>query len=155
MTYHTIKLIHLLALFVWVGGMIFSHLSLRKPMAMLPAEVRVPFARRVLLRFFNAVSVSAALVLLSGLWMIGRTARQMSRNGLPFEMPWSWAAMATLGIVMVVIFLHIRIVLYRRVAKAVKSSDWSAGVLALTSMHHWMTTNLGLGLFIIVIVVLG
>src|SRR5699024_9433134 len=109
MTYSFFKLIHLLALFVWVGGMIFSHFFLRKPLATLPAVQRFPFVQHVMRRFFNAVSVSVVLVFLTGLWMIGRTARQMSNAGLSFQAPWSWTAMAVLGLVMIAIFVIVRI----------------------------------------------
>lgn len=155
MTYQVIKLIHLLSLFVWIGGMMFSHFSLRKPLAMLALDQRVPFVRQVMLRFLNAVSISVVLVLLSGLWMIGRTARQFARTGLTFEMPWSWTFMATFGIIMIAIFGHIRVVLYRRLSQSVKSADWTSGAAAINSIRQWMAVNLGLGVLIIVVAVLG
>ena len=155
MTYQLLKLIHLLSLFVWVGGMVFSHYFLRKPLATLPAGQRFPLIHHVLRRFFNAVSVSVVLVLLTGLWMIGRTAKQMSRSGIAFEAPWSWTAMALLGLIMMAIFLYIRVVSYRQLGRAVKTSDWTRAGAALTTIRQWVAVNMGLGILVTVIAVLG
>lgn len=155
MTYQLLKLIHLLSLYVWVGGMIFSHYFLRKPLATLPAAQRFPLIQHVLRRFFNAVSVAVVLVLLTGLWMIGRTAKQMSRAGLNFEAPWSWTAMAMLGLIMILIFLYIRAVPYRRLGRAVKASDWTRAGDALTTIRQWVAVNVGLGIAVTAIGVLG
>lgn len=155
MTYQFLKLIHLLSLVLWIGGMVFSHYFLRKPVATLPAVQRFPFMHHVLRRFFNAVAVSAVLVLLSGLWMIGRSARQMSRSGLAFEMPWSWTAMAVLGIIMIAIFGYIRLVLYPRFSRAVKASDTTASASALAAIRPWVAFNMSLGILVIVVAVLG
>ena len=154
MTYQLLKLIHLLSLFVWIGGMIFSHYSLRKPLMALPAAQRFPFAHHVLKRFFTAVSVSAVLVLLTGLWMIGRTAKQLSRNSVTFEMPWSWTLMAMLGIIMIIIFVYIRAVLFRRQGRAVKTSDWTAAGGALAVIRQWVAVNLWLGIVATIVVML-
>lgn len=155
MTYQLLKLIHLLSLFVWVGGMIFSHYFLRKPLATLPSAQRFPLLYHVLRRFFNAVSVSVVLVLLTGLWMIGRTAKQMSRSGIAFEAPWSWTAMALLGLIMMAIFVYIRVAPYRKLGRAVKTSDWTRAAAALTTIRQWVAVNMGLGIAVTVIAVLG
>lgn len=155
MTYQIFKLIHLLALFVWVGGMIFTHYFLRKPLATLPAAQRYPFIHHVLRRFFNAVSVSVVLVLLTGLWMIGRTAKQMSRIGMNFEAPWSWTAMAVLGLIMMVIFVYVRLIPYRQLGRAIKLSDWTLAASALSTIRQWVALNMGLGIVVTSIAVLG
>lgn len=155
MTYQFFKLIHLLALFVWVGGMVFTHFFVRKPLATLPAAQRYPFIHHVLRRFFNAVSVSVVLVLLTGLWMIGRTAKHMSRAGIPFEAPWSWTAMALLGLIMIAIFVYVRLAPYRRLGRAVKVSDWTLAATALTAIRQWVAVNMVLGIVVISIGVLG
>lgn len=155
MTYSFFKLIHLLALFVWIGGMFFSHFFLRKPLATLPAAQRFAFVQHVMRRFFNAVSVSVVLVLLTGLWMIGRTAKQMSRAGLSFEAPWSWTAMSVLGVVMILVFVRIRLGPYRRLSRAVKREDWNNAGVALASIRQWIVANIVLGVLVIAIGVMG
>src|SRR5690625_1194860 len=146
MTYLLFKLIHLLSLYVWVGGMIFVHYFLRKPVATLPADQRFPLVHHVLYRFFNAVSVSVILVLLTGLWMIGRTAKQMSRAGIQFEAPWSWTAMAPLGFVMIAIFAYIRLVPYRRLGPAVRQEHCVQTASALATITQWGAGNRVLGI---------
>lgn len=155
MTYLFFKLIHLLALYVWVGGMIFTHFFLRKPLATLPAEQRFPFIHDILRRFFNAVSVSAVLVLLTGLWMIGRTAKHMSRAGISFEAPWSWTVMALLGLIMIAIFIYVRLMPYRRLGRAVRVSDWAQAGTALATVRQWVAVNMVLGIVVTAVGVLG
>ena len=155
MTYLLFKLIHLLSLYVWVGGMIFVHYFLRKPVATLPADQRFPLVHHVLYRFFNAVSVSVILVLLTGLWMIGRTAKQMSRAGIQFEAPWSWTAMAVLGLIMIAIFLYVRLGPYRKLGRALRRTDWALAAHALGTIRQWVLVNMVLGIVVTAIAVLG
>src|SRR5450830_304217 len=76
MFYATLKTIHLLSVIVWIGGMVFAQFFLRPAAATLEAPERVRLMHDVLGRFFNAVLVAAGLALASGLWMMGRIARQ-------------------------------------------------------------------------------
>ena len=71
-----------------------------------PARLRLMHG--ALGRFFRLVLVAALVALGSGLWMIGRVAKETVRAGAGFDMPLSWTIMATLGIVMIAIFGHIR-----------------------------------------------
>jgi uncharacterized membrane protein len=109
----------------------------------------------VLGRFFKAVLVASALVLASGGWMIGRTARQMAQAGVKFNMPIEWMVMSLLGLVMIAIFGHIRFALYKRLSSAVTAAAWPAGGAALASIRTWVTVNLGIGVVIVAVTVLG
>ena len=60
-------------------------------------------------------------------------------------MPLAWTLMATLGLVMVAIFGHIRFALFKRLQRAVALSDWAAGGQALGSIRTWVGVNLALG----------
>jgi len=75
MIYSALKLVHLLSVIVWIGGMVFVHFFLRPAVAALEAPPRVRLMHEVLGRFFRAVLVVASLTLISGLWMIGRVAK--------------------------------------------------------------------------------
>ena len=108
----------------------------------------------VLQRFLGAVSVAVVVVLVSGLWMIGNVARQAVQSGGSFAMPLDWTLMATLGIVMMAIFGHIRFALFRRLQRAVAASDWPAGGQAMAAIRQWVAVNLGLGVAIVVITLL-
>ena len=108
MIYATLKTVHVLSIIVWIGGMVFAHFFLRPALAQIEPPVRLRLMHDVLGRFFRAVLIAALLTLASGVWMLGRVAREVVQSGGSFDMPLSWTIMATLGVVMVAIFLHIR-----------------------------------------------
>lgn len=151
MLYATLKLLHLLAIVVWIGGMVFAHFFLRPAAMQLPPPQRIPLMHGALQRFFSAVLVAVVVVLASGLWMIGRVAKETVQAGLSFNMPLNWTIMATLGIAMMAIFGHIRFALFKRLSQAVSAQDWPAGGAALASIRTWVSVNLALGVLIIVI----
>jgi len=145
----TLKTLHLLSIIVWIGGMVFAHFFLRPAVAPLEAPLRLRLMHDVLGRFFRAVLAASLLTLASGVWMLGRVARQVVQSGGSFEMPLAWTIMAVLGVVMVAIFLHIRFVLYRKLDRAVAASAWAAGGAALARIRTWVSINLGLGIVIL------
>ena len=154
MLYNALKLVHVLSIIVWVGGMVFAHFFLRPAAQSLEPPQRVRLMHDVLQRFFAAVTAAVVLVLGSGLWMIGRVAKETVQAGLSFNMPLDWTIMATLGIVMMGIFGHIRFALFKRLSKAVAAQDWPAGGAALASIRTWVSVNLAIGVVIIVITLL-
>lgn len=155
MFYALLKTIHLLSLMVWIGGMAFAHFFLRPAVAKLEAPERIRLMHDVLGRFFNAVLGAVGLTLLSGLWMIGRVAKQAVQSGGNFAMPLEWTVMAALGIVMMLIFGHIRFALYKRLSRAVTAAAWPAGGAALASIRLWVSINLSLGVVIVAITLSG
>ena len=72
MLYASLKLIHLLSIVVWVGGMVFAHFFLRPATQALEPAVRVRLMHDVLERFFAAVLVAVVLMLASGRQSAGR-----------------------------------------------------------------------------------
>ena len=155
MLYASLKLIHLLSIIVWVGGMVFAHFFLRPALQPLEPAVRVRLMADVLRRFFNAVGVAVLLVLGTGLWMIGNVAKHTVQSGGSFAMPLSWTVMATLGLVMMALFGHIRFALFKRLQRAVAATDWAAGGKALASIRSLVGVNLVLGLLIVVVLLLA
>jgi len=154
MIYASLKTLHLLAIIVWIGGMVFSQFFLRPAVAQLEPPVRLRFMHDVLGRFFRAVLVASLLTLASGLWMLGRVAKQVVQSGGSFDMPLSWTVMAVLGIAMVAIFMHIRFVLYKRFGSCVAAADWTAGGAALVKIRNWVSINLGLGVLVLLVTLL-
>lgn len=154
MLYATLKLLHILSIVVWIGGMVFAHFFLRPAVHQLPPPQRLPLMHCVLQRFFSAVLVAIGVVLVTGLWMIGRVAKESVQAGLSFNMPLDWTIMATLGLVMMAIFGHIRFALFKRLGHAVAAQDWPAGGAVLGSIRTWVSVNLALGVLIIVITLL-
>jgi len=155
MLYAALKAIHLLSLIVWIGGMVFVQFFLRPAVAGVEAPQRVRLMHEVLGRFFNAVLLAAGLVLGSGIWMIGRVAKQAVQSGGNFKMPIEWMVMSVLGVVMVLIFAHIRFALYKRLSRAVTAAAWPAGGAALASIRTWVMVNLVIGVVIVVITQVG
>jgi len=154
MIYAALKLAHLLAIIVWIGGMVFAYFFLRPATLALEPPVRLRLMSDSLGRFFKAALISAVIVLASGLWMIGRVAKESVQAGLGFNMPLSWWIMAVLGVVMVGIFGHIRFALYKRLSQAVATSNWTAGGAALASIRTWVGINLSIGVLIIAVTLL-
>jgi uncharacterized membrane protein len=149
MIYAILKLLHILAIVVWIGGMVFAHFFLRPAAMQLEPPQRIRLMHAALQRFFSAVLVSIGVVRVSGLGMIGRLAKETVQAGLPFNMPLSWHIMAGVGVLMVLIFGHIRFALFKRLSRAVAAKDWPAGGAALASIRTWVGINLGLGVAII------
>jgi uncharacterized membrane protein len=149
--YAALKLVHLLALIVWIGGMAFVLFFLRPAVLALEPPLRLRLMHDVLGRFFKAVLIAAVILLASGLWMIGRVAKESVQAGLGFNMPLSWTIMTVLGIVMIAIFGYIRLVLYKRLTLAVTASNWAAGGAAMASIRTWVGINLAIGLVIIAV----
>jgi uncharacterized membrane protein len=154
MIYASLKLIHILSIVVWVGGMVFSQFFLRPAAIKLEPPLRIRLMHGTLQRFFTAVLAAVVLTLGTGLWMIGRAAKELVQAGLAFNMPLNWTIMATLGIVMIAIFGHIRFALFKRLSNAVAASDWAAGGKALASIRTWVGINLALGIATIAVAVL-
>jgi len=105
----------------------------------------------VLGRFFQAVFVASLLTLASGVWMLGRVAKQVVQSGGSFEMPLAWTVMAILGVVMVAIFMHIRFVLFKRLGQAVAASEWTEGGVAMAQIRRWVLFNLGTGVLVLLV----
>ncbi len=155
MLYSILKTLHLLAVIVWLGGMVFGHFFLRPAAAALEPAVRLRLMHDVLGRFFSAVLVAAVVALASGSWLIGQVARQVVQAGAHFAMPVEWMVMSTLGGLMALIFVYIRWVLYRHLGRAVKGANWADGALALNQIRAWVLVNLGLGVLIVVVTLIG
>ncbi|BCO26279.1 hypothetical protein MIZ03_1159 [Rhodoferax lithotrophicus] len=155
MLYALLKTLHLLSIVVWIGGMVFAHFFLRPAVGMLEPALRVRLMHAVLGRFFNAVLVVALLTLVTGSWMIVNTAAQLAQSEARFRMPLEWMIMATLGMVMMLIFGHIRFVLYKRLGRALQDAAWPKGAAALAQIRLWVMVNLVLGVVIVLVTVLG
>lgn len=145
------KLLHLLAVLIWVGGMFFAHFFLRPSLQVLQAPERVALMHGVLQRFFTWVMVLVVVVLVSGIGMIGSIHAMAAQAGGQFNMPVSWIVMSILGLVMMAVFGHIRFALFKRLDAAVQAKDWPAGGKALESIRKWVSLNLAIGLVIVVV----
>ena len=155
MLYAALKFIHLMAVILWVGGMLFAHCFLRPAAAQLDPPVRLRLMASVLGPFLNAVLAAIVLILFSGALMIGQEASQAAQTGGAFFMPRSWTLMASGGLVMTAIYAYIRFVLYPQLRAAVAAADWPQGGQAMGGIRRWVGINLLLGIAIVAIVFLG
>lgn len=153
MFYAALKTIHLLSVIVWIGGMVFVQFFLRPALMALAPPERVRLMHAVLGRFLKAVLLAAALILGSGAWMIARQSVQS--GGLPFSLPLEWLAMALLGLLMMAILGYVRLVLYKRLTRAVMEAAWPLGGAVLAQIRTWVMVNLLLGVLIVVLMLLG
>jgi uncharacterized membrane protein len=141
-------LLHVLATVVWVGGMFFAHFVLRPiAVAQLPPPQRLPFWVGIFGRFFPWVWACIALLVLSGLLMVGQMGG-MGAVGVPVHI------MSTIGYVMAGIFAYLFFVPYARLKRAVAAQDWPAGGAAQDGIRKLVLTNLTLGLLNIALVFL-
>lgn len=81
--------------------------------------------------------------------MIGRVAKTSVQSGGSFSMPLTWTVMASLGVVMVALFGHIRFSLYPRFGAAVAAADGAQAAERLARLWQWVRVNLVLALAII------
>ena len=151
MLFVLLKLLHLLSIIIWVGGMFFAHFFLRPAVQGLQPPERVKLMHEVLKRFFSVVLVLIVVVLATGVGMIGSVHAMAAKVGSQFNMPVSWMVMSILGVVMMAVFGHIRFALFKRLDQAVQAKDWPAGGKALQSIRQWVALNLALGLVIVVV----
>ena len=155
MGYALLKSIHLLGIIVWVGGMFFAVACLRPAAAALEPPARVALMRDALGRFLGIVLWAAALVLISGVWMIATASRVSIKAGIGFNMPLDWHVMVTLGVVMIAIFGYIRFAVFNEVRRAAAAREWPAAGAALGRIRLLVLVNVVLAVIIVVVTRLG
>ncbi len=153
MAYDLLKTAHLLAIVVWVGGMVFAHFFLRPALGTLEPAQRLVLMHDVLRRFFVAVSAAIAVTLVSGAAMIDVAARQASATGGHLVIPLGWMLMTALGLVMTGVFGFIRWRHFRALQQALLAGQTPAAAAALAQIRRWVLVNLVLGVTVIVIAV--
>lgn len=151
MFYATLKALHLLSIIFWVGGMAFTHFCLRPAVVALEPPIRLTLMYEVLRRFFAVVAASIVIALISGLGMMGIFSSNAAQSGIALKMPIGWIIMAILGIVMMLLFGHIRFGLFKRLRLAVRENKWTAAAAALASIRVWVRANLAIGLVVVVV----
>ena len=142
--------LHLLFSVIWVGGMFFAYMALR-PVAgsLLEALVRLALWSQVFQRFFPWVWAAVIILLASGLWMIIKGFGGMAAVGLHIHI------MLTLGLVMMLLFMHLFFSPYRKLQRAVIASEWETGGKVLNQIRQLIAINLIIGLIVVVVASAG
>lgn len=143
------KLIHLLAVLIWVGGMFFAHLVLR-PAATetLEPPQRLRLLDAVFRRFFNWVWGAAGAILVTGFYLIYlyggivHTARHVH-------------IMLALGLAMMAIFGYMFFACYVPFSLHVAKRRWKEAGEILGRIRRLVALNLVLGLLIVIVVAIG
>jgi uncharacterized membrane protein len=126
--------------------MFFAHQVLR-PVAVQQLEPpqRLKLWTLVFKRFFPWVWVCIVLLPLSGYWMVYRLFGGMSDVGLHIHI------MQALGWLMMMLFLHLYFVPFRRLKDAVITEQWPEAGRQLNQIRLIVGVNLSLGLIVIAI----
>ena len=132
--------LHILSAMVWVGGMFFALMVLRPAAGSLEPEDRLPLWGRTFGRFFPWVWAAVAVLLVSGYWMIFVYWNGLS--GLPIYLLF----MQGIGWLMILLFLHLWFVPYRRFKRALSAGELPEAARNLNQIRRIVTTNLMLGL---------
>jgi uncharacterized membrane protein len=151
MLYAVLKLLHLLSLIVWVGGMFFTLACLRPALGVLDAPARPRLMSAVFARFFAIVNAAIGVLLLSGLAMLWLAWRASAA----FMLPISWGVMIVLGLVMMGLFGYIRGRLAGRLQAALQAQDAPTGGATLARVRMLVGVNLALGVVVIAAMKLG
>ncbi|UCE88435.1 MAG: CopD family protein [Pseudomonadota bacterium] len=142
--------LHMLASAVWVGGMFFAYMALRPAAAeLLDPPPRLQLWAGSFRRFFPWIWLVVIALPLSGYWIIQNVYQGMAMSPLHVHL------MNGIGTVMILIFVYIFFMPYRRLKRAVVQENWQAGGGALAQIRRMVGINLILGLVTIAVAAAG
>jgi uncharacterized membrane protein len=138
--------VHVVSVVVWVGGMFLAYVAVRPAaLEVLEPPQRLRLWDGIFRRFFPWVWAAVLLIAASGFTMMGEMR----------HVPVYVIAMAGIGIVMFVIFLHIYFAPFRRLKRSVAAQEWKTAGAALAQIRVLIGINLGLGLVNVALAILG
>ncbi|HVO90414.1 MAG TPA: CopD family protein [Casimicrobiaceae bacterium] len=140
-------LVHLLGVVFWVGGMAFAHVALRPAVAAWDPPARLRLLHAVFVRFIPLAGIAVVAILVSGVWMIALLGG-MDKVAVNVH------GMATLGVVMMIIYVYILLRPYRALRQAVAAEAWKPAGEAMRTIRVLVTVNLALGVIVIAIATL-
>lgn len=143
------KIIHLLAVLIWVGGMFFAYMVLR-PAAVdvLQPPERLRLWVNVFRRFFNWVWGAIGTILVTGFYMI------YLFGGMAHVTHYVHV-MLLLGLVMVAIYCYVFFACYVPLTLHVSRERWKEAGEILGKIRKLVGLNLTLGLVTVCIAVIG
>ena len=143
------KLIHLLTVLIWVGGMFFAYMVLRPAAAeILESPLRLSLWQAALRRFFKWVWSAVAALLISGFYMI------YLLGGMP-HVPVYVHVMLALGLAMTAIYCYVFFACYVSLSLNVANQRWKEAGEALDKIRKLVALNLTLGILTVCVAVLG
>jgi len=142
-------LLHMLAAVIWVGGMFFAYIALRPAASLLEPAIRLSLWAQVFQRFFPWVWAAILVLLTTGLWAIFSVFGGMAEIGLHIHL------MLTLGLVMILLFMHLFFSPYQQLKHGVAEQHWELAATALNKIRRLIAINLSLGLIVTSIAAAG
>lgn len=137
--------LHVLAAVVWVGGMFFAYMVLRPAAGPLEPASRLALWQRVFRRFFPWVWASIGILLVSGYAMLIVRFGGFAGAGPHIHV------MQLTGIAMMLLFLHLFFVPWRRFSRAVEAGTLTDAAAALNQIRRIVAINLVLGLLTVTV----
>ena len=142
--------LHILATVIWVGGMFFAYMALRPVAAsLLEPPLRLPLWSQVFARFFPWVWAAVIILLATGLWMVFSTFGGFGHVGVYVHL------MTTIGLLMMLLFMHVFFGPYRRMKLALAANDIPEAGRRLGQIRMIIGINLALGLIVTVVASAG
>jgi uncharacterized membrane protein len=143
------KLIHVLAVVLWVGGMFFAYMILRPTAAeVLQPPERLQLWDKTFRRFFNWVWGLIYLFLTSGFYMV------YLFGGLLHVPPYIHMMLA-LGLAMTVVFGFLYFRLYTPFNISVSRQEWKTAGDILARIRKLVGLNLALGILTFAVAIIG
>ncbi len=143
------KLLHILSVIIWVGGMFFSHMVLRPSIGqLLKLPERMRLWDRVFDRFFKWVWFALFLLLATGFYMI-------YLYGGMATVPRFIHLMLLSGIVMMVIFVYLFFGCYVHFNQLVEEKEWHQAEGKLAIIRILVGVNLVIGLLTVSVAIVG
>ncbi len=143
------KLIHLIAVLIWVGGMFFAYMVLRPAaVEVLQPPERLRLWDEVFRRFFNWVWSAVGAILVTGLYMI-------YQYGGMSHAPRFVHVMLLLGLVMVGIYSYVFFSCYVQLNLHVAKERWKEAGEILAKIRKLVALNLLLGLVTVSVAAIG
>ena len=136
--------LHVLAAVAWVGGMFFAYMVVRQSAGPLEPPIRLLLWHRIFNRFFPWVWASIVLLLVSGYSMMFLHFGGFAGAGLHIHL------MQGTGILMMLLFLHLFFVPWRRFRHAVEREAFPEAAKQLDQIRRIVAINLMLGLLTVI-----
>jgi uncharacterized membrane protein len=133
-------IVHVLAAVIWVGGMFFAYMILRRALRPMDPHARLDLWGQVFRQFFPWVWASVVALLISGYGMM-----LFGLGGFAGAGPHVHLMQAT-GLLMIALFLHLYFAPWRRLQRALDQSDYKMASRQLTQIRWMVAINLALGL---------
>ncbi len=138
--------LHLISAVIWVGGMFFAYMILRQvAVNVLEPPLRLELWRQVFSRFFSWVSLSIAILFITGLWMTWTMFGGFAQAPIYVHL------MLMLAVIMTGLFGWLKHKPVKSFSKAVIEENWQKGGEILATIRKIIGINLFFGLLLVAI----